>query len=109
MDHGMVEQSIEIDLSEFMLRDEDRGGSFVNDSSYTQYFLEAVIYGEKDEDPDNPDDFEYQARIRYANDGGRWRYIADNGSLCTEDLMYLSDDDHQRLCQTMIYTCDSLK
>ena len=109
MDYGMVEQSIEIDLSEFMLRDEDRGGSVVNNSSPTQYYLEAVIYGEKDEDPANPDDFEYQTRIRSATDGGRWRYIADNGALCKDDTMYLSDEDHQRLCQTMIYTCDSLK
>ena len=63
MDYGKVEQSIEVDLSEFMLRDEDRGGSFVNNSSPTKYFWEAVVYGEKDEDPNSPDDFEYQTRI----------------------------------------------
>ena len=101
------------------------GGDFAPDANISGAILaqkelprdvKLVLLGDHDSIVDdlksrgaNPDDFEYQTRIRSANDGGRWRYIADNGALCKDDTMYLSDEDHQRLCQTMIYTCDSLK
>ena len=96
-----VEEISELNISSCMLTEYINGvQTVVNSASPTNYYLQSVIYGDEDNDPEIDNDF-FNVRVRKR---GGWRQVCSNGSLVQDDK---EDNIAKQIhSEVLVYTSD---